>query len=73
MKARGWASTVLLVTLLAAHAFGADAVMKTESWPNSDEAFAKFHERIARFRGRNLLARKETKAVDMGSLGYGQL
>ncbi|MBM4086256.1 MAG: hypothetical protein FJ272_15845, partial [Planctomycetes bacterium] len=73
MKARGWASTVLLVTLLAAHAFGADAVMKTESWANSDEAFAKFHERIARFRGRNLLARKETKAVDMGSLGYGQL
>ena len=73
--ARMQACAVAAAALLAGpgYAAGADAVMMTRSWGNNDAGFAQFHERIARFRGRNLLARKRVKAADRARMNYGKL
>jgi len=66
-------TVILTVIVFARAALPLDAVMRTRSWANNEVGFAQFHERIARFRGRNLLARKGVKIVDTGRMQYGKL
>ncbi|NOZ21443.1 MAG: SUMF1/EgtB/PvdO family nonheme iron enzyme [Planctomycetes bacterium] len=53
----------ILTLVCFASANSADVVMKTESWANSDEDFAKFDQRIASMNLRNLLARRGVKVT----------
>ena len=52
-------------------ALGVAAVMRTESWANSDAAFAECSLRISRMRGRNLLGRPGVKVVGPAGLSCG--
>ncbi len=66
-------SLPLALCLLASSPITAsDAVMRTQSWRNTDGDFATCNERIASMRGRNLLARDGAKIVDKAGLGYGK-
>ncbi len=62
-----------VVLLCSPAAFPAGAAMKTQSWGNNAAGFAQFHERIAKYRGRNLLRRKRVKVMDRAQMGYGRL
>jgi len=49
------------VIALCASTWAGDVVMKTESWANNDEEFARFDQRIFSMNPRNLLARRGVK------------
>ena len=63
--------TVLVLLLWSSAAFGAEAVMRTESWPTGAAGFAQCSKRIARMRGRNLLARPGVKVFGPATLAHG--
>jgi len=63
---------VVVALSLADPARAAEPVMKTEGWPQDEAGFARFQERIARKRGRNLAGRPEARIVDAPGLYYGQ-
>ena len=67
------AAAVFWTLILAGLAGAAEPVMKTESWPQEEAGFARFHERIARGRGRNLLRRPEVRLVEPPDVLYGTL
>ena len=65
------ACAVLAGLFWASAAFGAGPVMRTESWANSDGAFAECNRRIVRMRGRNLLGRRGVKVVGAAQTAHG--
>jgi len=62
-------AVILLGLALSASAWAAEIVMKTESWANNDDEFAKFDERIASMNPRNLLARRGVKIAENKDIG----
>ncbi|MEW6358689.1 MAG: SUMF1/EgtB/PvdO family nonheme iron enzyme [Planctomycetota bacterium] len=61
----------LPLLLLCSAALAVDVEMKTESWANSDEDFARFTQRIEATNLRNLLARPEARIGQNADVGVG--
>ncbi|MCP4645317.1 MAG: hypothetical protein GY851_33045, partial [bacterium] len=67
------ALTLSLLLAVCATALAVDVEMKTESWANSDEDFAKFTQRIQSMNPRNLLARRGVAIGENKDIGSGAI